>query len=105
MLVGTQFHPGTGMSIPQVAKWEDRPSCGVGSSGGESAAEEEGTLVGPPVVRESARFHLGYGSSGEEGEGTPVGTETEVSMGENQSRDRKRPQLEGRAQMMRVGQS
>ena len=37
--------------------------------------------MGSPVVRESARFHLGYGSSGEEGEGTPVGTETEVSMG------------------------
>jgi len=73
------------MSIPQVARLEDRPSCGVGSSSGESAEEGEGTLRGPPVVRESARFHLGYGSSGEEsseeGEGTPVDMDTEVSMG------------------------
>ena len=63
------------MSIPQVTRGEDRPSCGVGFSGGESAAEGEGTLRGPPVVRESAVFHLGYGSS--EGEGTDM----EVSMG------------------------
>jgi len=92
------------MSIHQVARLEDRPSCGVGSSSGESAEEGEGTLRGPSVVRGSARFHLGYGSS-EEGEGTPVGTDTEMSMGESQSGDRKGPQLEGRAQTMRVGQS
>jgi len=80
-----EVHPGTGMSIRQVARWEDRPSCGVGSSSGESAEEGGGTLRGPSVVRGSARFHLGYGSSGEEsseeGEGTPVDTDTEVSMG------------------------
>jgi len=80
-----EVHPGTGMNIPQVARLEDRPSCGIGSSSGESADEGEGTLGGPPVVRESARFHLGYGSSGEEsseeGEGTLVGTDKEVSMG------------------------
>lgn len=43
--------------------------------------EVEGALKGPPVVRESAAFHLGYGSSGEEsseeGEGTLVGTDME----------------------------
>jgi len=80
-----EVHPGPGMSIPQVARLEDRPSCGVGSSNGESAEEGEGTLKGPPVVGESTGFHLGYGSPGEEssaeGERTPVDTDTEVSMG------------------------
>ena len=97
-------HPGKGMSIPQVARLEKRLSCGVGSSSGKSADEGEGTLRRPPVIRESAGCHLGYGSS-EEGEGTLLGTDMEVSMEENQSRDRKGPQLEDRAQTMRVGQS
>ena len=50
----------------------------------ESADDGEGTLWGPPVVRKSAMFHLGNGSSGEvsseEGEGTLVGTDMEVFM-------------------------
>ena len=97
-------HPGKGMSIPQVARLEKRLSCGVGSSSGESADEGEGTLRRPPVIRESARCHLGYGSSGEEsseGENILVGTD----IGKNPSQDRKGSQLEGRAQTMRVGQS
>jgi len=65
-------------------------------------------LRGPPVVRESAGFHLGYGSSGEEsseeGEGTLVGPDMEEAMGEKQYRRRKGPQLEGRSQTMRGGQ-
>ena len=42
-------------------------------------------MRGPPVVRESAGLHLGYGSSGEEsseeGEGILVGPEMEEAMG------------------------
>ena len=60
------------MSIPQVARLEKRLSCGIGSSSGESADEGEGTLRRPPVIRESARCHLGYGSS-EEGGRHPSG--------------------------------
>jgi len=37
-----EVHLGTGMSIPQVAILEDRPSCGIGSSSGKSAEEGEG---------------------------------------------------------------
>jgi hypothetical protein len=60
------------MSIPQVARLEKRLSCGVGSSSGESADEGEDTPRRPPVIRESARCHLGYGSS-EEGGRHPSG--------------------------------
>jgi len=38
-----EVHPGPGMSIPQLARLEDRPSYGVGSSSGESALYSEGT--------------------------------------------------------------
>ena len=65
-------HPGKGMSIPQVVRLEKRLSCGVGSSSGESADEGEDTPRRPPVIRESARCHLGYGSS-EEGGRHPSG--------------------------------
>ena len=61
-----EVHPGKGISIPQVARLEERLSCRVGSSSGESADEGECTPREPLVVRESARCHLGYGSSGEE---------------------------------------
>jgi len=61
-----EVHPGKGMNIPQVARLEERLSCGVGFSSGESADEGEGNLRGPPIVKGAARSYLGYGSSGEE---------------------------------------
>ena len=70
-----EIHPRKG------ARLEEGLSCGVGSSSGESANEGEATLGGPPVVRGSARFHLGYESS-EEGENNLGGTNMDESMGE-----------------------
>jgi hypothetical protein len=64
---------------------EEGLSCGVGSSSGESADEGEATLRGPSVVRGSARFQLGYESSGEESseevEHILGGTNMDESMG------------------------
>ena len=40
-----------GNEHPQVARLEDGPSCGVGSSSREYAEEGEGTLRGPSVAR------------------------------------------------------
>jgi hypothetical protein len=73
-----EVHPGDG------ARLEEGLSCGVGSSSGESADEEETTLRGPSVIRGLARFHLGYGSSGEEssGAGESILVGTDESMGE-----------------------
>jgi len=61
-----EVRPDKGLNISQVATLDERPSGGFESSSEESADEGEGVLRGPPVVRESARFHVGYGSSGEE---------------------------------------
>ena len=59
----------------------------------ESADERDATLGRPSVVRWSARFQLGYESSGEEsseeGESILGGTNMDESMGKNQSQDRK----------------